>query len=123
MTPEEYISAAPPQLRKISAKLLQIIRLTFPRIVEKYYAGWGLIGYRIPDGNKTHYLGYISINDERVSLGFELGHLIDDPYGILTPTGRQVSEIRFFPGDVLNEKQIIHLLLLAEQTLLIARKK
>lgn len=118
MTPEQYISQYTVEHKNTAEILRGMIKEVMPDIIERYYPGWGLLGYRIPLGKKSKYLGYIYMNDVKVALGFERGASITDPYGLLIATGTQVAEIRLKPGEKPNRKKVLHLIQLAKEKVL-----
>jgi hypothetical protein len=67
---------------------------TVPGAIEGVRGGWHLIGYRVPAGRRAAYFGFIAPEPIHVHLGFEYGHLIDDPEGLLG--GTQLRQVRFF---------------------------
>lgn len=56
--------------------------------------GWRLIGYRSP-----HYFCFIAPLADHVRLGFEHGHRLSDPHGLLESMGKQVKFVRLVPGQ------------------------
>jgi hypothetical protein len=70
------------------------VREVAPDATEAGYPGWRLIGYRAP-----HYFCFIAPHAEHVRLGFEHGHRLSDPVGVLEPIGKQVSFVRLTPGQ------------------------
>jgi hypothetical protein len=78
-----------------------------PDALEAVRPGWRLIGYRVPAGRRAAYFGFIAPEPIHVHLGFEYGHLIDDPEGVLG--GTQLRQVRFFTfhhPDEVRERQL-----------------
>lgn len=119
MTPEQYISLYTAEHQKTAEYLRGLVKTVVPDVIEKYYPGWKLIGYRVPAGKKSRYLGYIFVAAERISLGFEQGKSITDPYGLLIATGTQVAEIRCKPGEKPDRKKVLHLIQLAKEKVMV----
>jgi hypothetical protein len=96
MTPTEFLSLYPRNLREIAAALRDLVRSTFPVATEKVYSGWKLIGYRIPDGKKNRYFCCIvpQKKENDVLLGFEYGIAMQDSKKLLEGKGTQVRFVR-----------------------------
>jgi uncharacterized protein DUF1801 len=69
------------------------VRGAAPDASEAGYRGWRLIGYRSP-----HYFCFIAPQPDHVRLGFEHGHRLGDPDGLLESMGKQVRFVRLVPG-------------------------
>lgn len=100
---EEFLSAYPKQVRAVAERLRKIIERTVPEYTEAVYPGWKLIGYRVMDGSKSHYFGFIAPLADRAVLGFEYGNLLDDPHHLLTGKGKQVRQVELRTVDEIDE--------------------
>lgn len=123
MSPEEYLSAFPTAIREMANQVRALISECLPGRIERVYAGWKLIGYRIPDGKKmkkSRYCCYLVATTERVELGFEHGRFLSDPRGALEGDGTQVRKIVFTrPSDI--RKRVVRQLLLEAAMITIER--
>ncbi len=94
LSPGALLAPYPEPIRDAAERLRAIVRRTVPDAIEAVRPGWRLIGYRVPAGRRAAYFGFISPEPIHVHLGFEYGHLIDDPDGLLG--GTQLRQVRFF---------------------------
>jgi hypothetical protein len=103
LPPEAVLAVAPPSLQRIAHELRDVVRATFPDVIERVRPGWHLIGYDLPvDGRrKPVYVAYIAAEPIHVHLGFEHGWAMRDPEGRLQGAGitKQVRWLTFEPGD------------------------
>ena len=60
-TPEQFLSGFPPEIAALSNHLRGLIRRAVPDPIEAVYPGWKLIGYRVRDGARDRYFGYIAV--------------------------------------------------------------
>ncbi len=97
--PEQFLSAYPEPLQSLAHALREVVKTALPEVQEAVYPGWKLIGYRVPSGKKTAYVGFVAPQPGRVVLGFEHGYLMTDPDGLLTSGGNQVRVVAFVAGD------------------------
>jgi hypothetical protein len=67
--------------------------------------GWRLIGYNAPA-----YFAFITVDHDRVRIGFEWGVLLDDPSALLQGTGSQVRYVTVRSAAVLKEPALTALL-------------
>jgi len=109
-SPEEYLSRFPSGVRARAGELRALIRESIPGVVERVYAGWKLIGYRVPDGKKSWYCCYLCPREDSVELGFEYGTLLSDPSRVLIGGGTQVRRIMVLPSSRI-KRQVIRQLL------------
>ncbi len=65
---------------------------------ERVYPGWHGLGYIHPEAG---YVCGIFPRGDHVRLGFEHGHLLPDPDGLLTAAGSQVRYVVVQPGTTL----------------------
>lgn len=91
--PEDILEGHTEQIRTLAQKLRLVVRAAAPDATEAGYAGWRLIGYR-----SRHYFCFIAPHSDHVRLGFEHGHRLGDPDGLLEPMGKQVRFVRLLPG-------------------------
>jgi len=94
LSPATLLAPYPEPIREAAERLRAIVRRTVPDAHEAVRAGWRLIGYRVPAGRRTAYFGFVAPEPIHVHLGFEYGHLIDDPDGLLG--GTDLRQVRFF---------------------------
>jgi hypothetical protein len=101
MPPEAFLEAFPPPIADVGHRLREAVRLAIPDAVERVRPGWHLIGYDVPHGRRHAYFAYVAPEAEHIHLGFEHGHVMDDPDGRLQGEGitRQVRWLTFRPGD------------------------
>lgn len=90
---EQYISSHPPGHRPVMRQLRALIHDAVPDLIERYYPGWKLIGYRALKDGKSHYFCYLSSDSRRVEIGFEYGKLLSDPDGMLEGSRSQVRKV------------------------------
>lgn len=109
-TPEQFLSGFPPEIAALSNHLRGLIRRAVPDPIEAVYLGWKLIGYRVRDGARDRYFGYIAPLAGHVSLGFEYGVLLRDPRGLLGGSGRQVRAATLRPGNTPNDDALVELI-------------
>lgn len=91
--PEDILEGHGEGIRALAQKLRVVVRAAAPDASEAGYPGWKLIGYRSP-----HYFCFIAPQRDHVRLGFEHGHRLADPDGLLEPMGKQVRFVRLLPG-------------------------
>lgn len=110
LSPEQFLSAYPEPLQLLAHTLRELVKTALPEVQEAVYPGWKLIGYRVPQGKKTAYVGFVAPQPGRVALGFEHGHLMTDPDGVLVKGGEQVRQVLFREGDVVRPQILIPLI-------------
>ncbi len=89
-TPEEFLSAFPPEIQRLANELRVLVKETVPNVKEAVYTGWKLIGYRVKKGRSDAYFCFIAPFENRVMLGFEYGVQLFDPNLWLEGDGTQV---------------------------------
>lgn len=107
LPPELFLEAFPDPIREAAEHLRAIVRRVVPDAIEAVRPGWRLIGYRVPAGRRSAYFGFIAPEPIHVHLGFEYGHLLDDPDGLLG--GTELRQVRFFTfqhPDEVRERQL-----------------
>jgi hypothetical protein len=104
-TPDEFLGQFPPHIQGLANALRDLVKRTLPSVTEAVYPGWGLIGYRLVDGKRSVYLGFIHPNEERVALGFEL----------LAGDGKQVRSVFVRQPEDINAEALTRLLLTAAE--------
>lgn len=109
-SPEQFLASYPEPLQKLAHALRQVVKTALPEVQEAVYPGWKLIGYRVPNGKKSSYVGFVAPQEGRVVLGFEHGHLMADPADLLVSGGQQVRIIPFRPGDEVRPQSLIPLI-------------
>ena len=112
MTPAEFLRSYPGPLREISEMLRDLVRSTFPAATEKVYAGWKLIGYRIPDGRKGRLFCCIvpQKKENDVLLGFQYGIAMRDPHHLMEGKGTRVRFVRVQFMNQYRESDLIWLI-------------
>jgi hypothetical protein len=102
MTPEDLLAGYAPVRRETADALRALVKRTIPDAIERVRPGWGLIGYDVPAGRRTAYFAFVWAEPEHVHLGFEHGHAMDDPDGLLS--GGYLKKVRFVtltrPGEI-----------------------
>jgi DNA transformation protein len=93
VTPEQILEGHPSSIKSLAEKLREVVLTAAPDAIEAGYPGWRLIGYRSP-----HYFCFIAPQPDHVRLGFEHGHRLSDPRGLLESMGKQVKFVRLVPG-------------------------
>lgn len=125
LPPEAILAVAPPSLQRLAHELRDVVRATFPDVLERVRPGWHLIGYDLPvEGRrKPVYFAYIAAEPIHVHLGFEHGWAMRDPHGLLRGTGvtKQVRWLTFEPGDTIDREAAGDLLREAAQVALMTR--
>lgn len=114
-TPEEYLARFEPHLRELANRLRALVRKTLPNVEELVYPGWNLIGYRLPVGKRSVYLGFISSDADHVHLGFEYGILLPDPQKLLQGQGTQVRYLTVRRASEIRNKPFADLIRAAAQ--------
>jgi hypothetical protein len=106
LPPEAILAVAPPPLQRIGHELRDLVKASFPDVIERVRPGWHLIGYDLPvaDRRKPVYFAYIAAEPVHVHLGFEQGWAMRDPRGLLQGAGitKQVRWLTFEPGDAID---------------------
>ncbi len=101
--PDAFLAAFPDPIRQLADELRAIVRAAVPDVLERVRPGWHLVGFDVPTGpRRTAYFGYVAPERLHVHLGFEHGHLMRDPGGILLDGNGQARQVRWltwFPGD------------------------
>jgi hypothetical protein len=125
LPPEAILAVAPPRLQGIGNDLREVVRATFPEIIERVRPGWHLIGYDlpVPGRRKPVYVAYIAAEPIHVHLGFEHGWAMRDPRGMLQGAGitKQVRWLTFEPGDVIDRAACMDLVREAARVALMTR--
>lgn len=93
VSPEQILEGHSSDIQALAHRLRELVRAAAPTATEAGYPGWRLIGYRAP-----HYFCFIAPHAEHVRLGFEHGHRLNDPHGVLEQMGKQVCFVRLVPG-------------------------
>lgn len=94
-TVEDFLAEHKDDIRSTVNWLRALLKREVPDLIEAVYPGWKLIGYRIPSGKETVYIGFIAPQGDRVALGFEWGVRIPDPHQRLRGSGRRVRQLEF----------------------------
>jgi DNA transformation protein and related proteins len=91
--PEQILAGHSEPIRALAEKARELVKTQAPHATEAGYPGWQLIGYRAP-----HYFCFVAPQPDHVRVGFEHGHALPDPKGVLEPMGKQVRFVRLEPG-------------------------
>ena len=112
MTVSEFLESYPGNLSEIAEYLRDMVRSTFPAVIEKMIIGWKVIGYRLPYENKSMYFCCIAPQKKEndVLLGFEYGIAMRDPKKIMEGKGTQVRFVRMRKRDQHSEEDLIWLI-------------
>ena len=110
LTPEEFLAPFPLEIQALTHDLRALIKQSIPNVIEAVYAGWKLLGYRVPIHRGSSYLGYIFPTHAQVQLGFEYGIILPDPARVLEGTGTQVRYVTFRPGVAIAREPLIALI-------------
>ncbi|MCI0415974.1 DUF1801 domain-containing protein [bacterium] len=112
LAPSEFLSDYPENLREIAEYLRDLVRSTFPGVVEKVYTGWRVIGYRLLHGTKSTYFCCIAPQKKEndVLLGFEYGIAMKDPQNLMEGKGTQVRFVRIRQRDEYLDDDLIWLI-------------
>lgn len=94
VAPEEILQGHGGAIRELAEKARALVKREAPHATEAGYPGWRLIGYRAP-----HYFCFVAPQADHVRVGFEHGHALPDPKGVLEPMGKQVRFVRLQPGQ------------------------
>jgi hypothetical protein len=100
MTAAEFLKNYPENLREISEYLRDLVRSAFPVAMEKVYARWKLLGYRLPNGKKGIFFCCIvpQRKENDVLLGFEYGIAMRDPKKLMEGKGTKVRFVNASQG-------------------------
>src|SRR5688572_3941829 len=103
LPPEAILAVAPLPLQRLANELRDVVKATYPEVIERVRPGWHLIGYDLPvEGRrKPVYFAYVGAEAIHVHLGFEHGWAMRDPRGLLQGLGitKQVRWLTFEAGD------------------------
>lgn len=112
MTPAEFLTRYPQHLAEIAESLREMVRSTFPGILEKVIEGWKVIGFRLPHGKKNIYFCCIAPQrkENDVLLGFEYGVAMRDPKRLMEGKGTQVRFVRVRRKEQYSESDLVWLI-------------
>jgi DNA transformation protein and related proteins len=116
--PERILEGRPAAIRRLCNQARKLVRTEAPDALEIGYVGWRLIGYRCP-----HYFCFVAPQADHVRVGFEHGHRLADPDGVLEAMGKQVRFVRLVPGRPMPLAPLRALIRDALRTLPISRAK
>lgn len=91
-SPEAFLAAYAPHVRDLAQGLRGLVAESAPGAVERVVVGWQLIGYRVPDGQRSRYFCFIAPLADAVRLGFEYGVQLGDQ-AVLEGDGTQVRYV------------------------------
>jgi hypothetical protein len=98
LSPEQFLSAYPPEIRRLAERLRTLVGETVPTATEHVYPGWKALGYRDP---QSGYFCGIFPQPDHVRLLFEHGAALPDPDRVLTGTTRQVRYLEVRDPDAI----------------------
>ena len=98
-TIEDLLDDHSPEVADLTLQIRQLIRSAIPEVTERVYLGWHGVGFHHPSAG---YVCAIFPATDHVRIGFEHGHLLPDPEGVLDPGGRQVRylTVKALTGDL-----------------------
>lgn len=79
---ETFLAIYPREVQALAQALRRLVVQSVPGAREAVRAGWRLIGYRVPDGPRSHYFGFIAPLADSVRLGFEYGVRLTEQAGL-----------------------------------------
>ena len=83
MTVEDYLSQATPKVQALLQALRKRVKQILPDVEECVYPGWQIIGYRVHQGKRSAYMGYLNAHEDFMTIGFKYGALLPDPTQLL----------------------------------------
>lgn len=122
-TPEEFLAHFPPEVQDLAQRLRLLVRETLPEAREAVYAGWQLIGYRVPHGRRDAYVGFIAPKEDHVALGFEYGVLLADPDGLLQGDGSQVRVVHITQAQEIRPQPLAALIRAAAAVAMLSKEE
>ena len=109
-TPEQILESHRPEVRAVCESLREIVKTTFPDVLEKGLRGWHAIGYTHP---KAGHFCAIFPQKDFVRFALEHGASLPDPDGLFSESGASLKQVRFIdigPGEAIPEGGIVALL-------------
>ena len=103
-TPDQYLSTFPPLTQAMAHRLRVLVQQVLPAATEQVKLGWQLIGLYIPGQTRPIYFGFIIPHAAYVTLGFEYGLLLEDPYAVLKGAAEKLKQVRYL--SFWSEKEI-----------------
>lgn len=122
MSVDEFLESYPPGIKTICQELREVIASLPFDMEERVYVGWKLIGYRVKNGAKSRYVGFIAPCDNDVRLGFEYGIRITHSALPLQGKGTQVRYVSFTKPGQVQRNELIPLILEAVDITLKGKK-
>lgn len=92
----QLLADYPPAVADLTRRLRAAVLSAVPDATERVYLGWRGIGFHHPDAG---YVCAIFPGADRVRVGFERGHLLDDPDQLLEGTGTRVRYLTVTAWD------------------------
>ena len=113
MSIDEFLEPYPSEIMKTCEALRSTIASLPVEMEEKVYTGWKLIGYRVKNGSKSHYIGFIAPceKEKEVRLGFEYGVKIKHSPVKLEGKGTQVRYAVFTKPEQVKQNKLVPLIL------------
>ncbi len=111
MSVEELLEPYAGDIKKICEELRAVISALPVDMDERVYVGWKLIGYRVRNGSKSRYVGFIAPSDSEVRLGFEYGTKIKHSAVPLEGKGTQVRYVSFTKPEQVKQSELVPLIL------------
>ena len=90
MTIEDLLAESDPDVAELTLAWRAVIRSARPELAERVYLGWRGIGFH---HTTAGYVCALFPGEASVRLGFEHGHLLADPDGLLAGGGTQVRYV------------------------------
>jgi hypothetical protein len=107
MTPGEFLAEHTPEVATLIEDLRRVVIAAMPDAEERVYVGWHGLGYVHPGAG---YVCGIFPSATEVRLGFEHGHMLPDPDGLLTGEGSQVRYVVLPTGSTIPGEAIADLI-------------
>ncbi|MBI1805736.1 MAG: DUF1801 domain-containing protein [Ignavibacteria bacterium] len=97
---KEFLAAYTTEVRSTALKLRELVLNTLPKVEEKIYPGWKVIGYGFSSKMADQILG-IAPFKTAVNIYFARGTILPDPKGLLGGSGKMGRHVKVF-----NDKEI-----------------
>ncbi len=121
MSVDDFLAHYSPSVRETAQAARRVVLVALPEAREAVIVGWRLIGYRVPAGTGSAYVGYIAPLADEVRLGFEWGVYLNNPDGVLAGDGTQVRYVPLAAPAEVRPEVLIPLLRDAAELALLPR--
>lgn len=100
---EQIVNNSNLEVGEIAQELRKFISEVFPDVVEVVWEKQGMAGYGIGPKKMTEQFCYIAPLKNYVNFGFYYGASLDDPYGLLEGTGKNLRHVKIrLKSDIAN---------------------